>query len=256
MRKLNGMTMMLNQDPYKYLTEIFQQKNELEHIGERFTDARILDIILEDLSGEYESIRFAAERDREIWVKEIEITMRNMYVNRVARSDGSTFSREKGHQSAMSASSGFEGSRDCCSRPGHKQAQCFELLRESGEGELPSRGAGRRSWCGLHNTHLNDNANCRTQQQQRGNGSGSGSGNNRGNNSRGNSNRRRHGDGFNTVQANTAVAVNDTFSPTVMASTSTALVTVPSTPVATPPTPVTPPPTPVTSRAAPTPYVT
>ena len=71
-------------------------------------------------------------------MKEIEITMRNMYANRVTRSDGSTFSRLKGHQSAMTASSGFKGSRDYYRKPGHKQAQCFEFLRESAEGELPS----------------------------------------------------------------------------------------------------------------------
>ena len=34
MRKLNGMAMRLNQDPDKYLTEVFQQRDELEHIGE------------------------------------------------------------------------------------------------------------------------------------------------------------------------------------------------------------------------------
>ena len=37
---------MLNQDPDEYLTEVFQQLDELEHIGESFTQARILDLIL------------------------------------------------------------------------------------------------------------------------------------------------------------------------------------------------------------------
>ena len=96
MRKLNGMTMRPTQEPDEYLTEVFQQRSELEHIGESFTEARILYIILEGLSDEYEPIRFAAERNPEISLKEVEITMRNMYANRVARSDGSTFSREKG----------------------------------------------------------------------------------------------------------------------------------------------------------------
>ena len=95
MRKLNGMTMRPNQDPDEYLTEVFQQRDQLEHIAESFAEACILDIILEGLSDEYEPIRFAAERDPEISLKEIEITRRNMYAHRVAGGDGSTVSREK-----------------------------------------------------------------------------------------------------------------------------------------------------------------
>ena len=60
MRKLNGMTVRPNQDPGEYLTQGFQQRDELEHIGETFTEARILDITLKGLSDEYESIRFTA----------------------------------------------------------------------------------------------------------------------------------------------------------------------------------------------------
>ena len=145
MRKLNGMTMTPNQDPDEHLTQVFQQRDELERIGKTFTEARILDIIPEDLSDEYEPIRFAAERDSETSLKEIETTMRNMYANRVARGDGSTFSRKKGRQSAMTASLGLKGSCDYCSKPGHKQAQCFKFLLESGGGPLPSSGAGRSS---------------------------------------------------------------------------------------------------------------
>ena len=63
------MTMRSNQDPDEYLTEIVHQKDELEHIGESFAEARISDVILEGLSDEYEPIRFAAERDSEISLK-------------------------------------------------------------------------------------------------------------------------------------------------------------------------------------------
>ena len=253
MHKLNGMTMRPNRDPDEHLTAFFQQRDELEHIGESFAEARILDIILEGLSDEYEPIRFAAEWDQEISLKEIEITMRNLNANCVARGDGSTFLREKGRQSDMTVSSGFKGSCDCCSKPGHIQAQCFIFLRESGGGPLPSSGAERGSWCSLHNTHLHDNAECRAQQQQRGNSNGSGY--NRGNDSD-SGNRRRHGDDSNTGRANTVVIANGTSSPSVIAPTPAApVVTAPSSPVAAPPTPLTAPPTPVRSEAAPTPYV-
>ena len=67
-----------NQDSNKYLTEVFQQRDELEHIGESFTEARILDLILEGLRDEYEPRIFVAKRDPEISPNEIEIIMRNM----------------------------------------------------------------------------------------------------------------------------------------------------------------------------------
>ena len=56
---------------------------------------RILDLMLEGLSDEYEPIRFAAEQDSEISLKEVEITMRNMYAKRVARGGGRTSLRRK-----------------------------------------------------------------------------------------------------------------------------------------------------------------
>ena len=110
MRNLNGMIMMANQDPDEYLTKKFQQRDELEHIGESFTEARILDFILKGINNEYELIRFAAEWDPEISLEKIKTMLRNMHANRVARGGGSTFLHRKGRASAMTASSGFKES--------------------------------------------------------------------------------------------------------------------------------------------------
>ena len=108
------MVMMSNQEPDEYLTKVLQQRDELEHIGKSFTEARILDFILEGLSDEYKPVRFVAERDPKTLLKEIEITMRNMHANRVTRGGTSNFLREKRRESAMTASSGFNGSCDVC----------------------------------------------------------------------------------------------------------------------------------------------
>ena len=155
-----------------------------------------------------------------------------MFPNRVAHGDGSTFSREKRYQSAMMASSGFKGSCDNYSKPGHKEAQCFKYLYESGGGPLHSSGAGRSSRCSLHNTHLHDNVDCHAQKQQRGNGSGY----NSGNNNSGIGNRRRYDDDSNTSRANTSVTLNGTSSPIVTALIPAAALPAPDT---TPLTPVT-----------------
>ena len=78
MRKLNCMVMKPNQNLDEYLIGVFQQRDELEDIGESFTEAHILDLTLEDLSDEYEPTRFTAERDYEISLKSLETTMHNM----------------------------------------------------------------------------------------------------------------------------------------------------------------------------------
>ena len=49
MRELNGTVIMPNQDLDEYLTEIFTQQDELEHVGKSFPEACILDLILEGL---------------------------------------------------------------------------------------------------------------------------------------------------------------------------------------------------------------
>ena len=177
---------MPNQDPDEYFTEMFQQRDKLEHIGEIFTEARILGLILEGLSEEYEPIRFAAERVPEITLTEIKTTVRNMYANRVARGSGSTFLHGKGRESTMRMSLGFTGSLDYRNRLGYRKDQFFQILHEFGEGSLPSSGTERRSWCSLHNTDLHENTDCHAQHQQHGNVGGGG--NTWGNNNRGNCN--------------------------------------------------------------------
>ena len=106
MRKLSGMVITPNQDPDEYLLEVVQQGDELEHIGESFTEAYILDITRESLSDEYEFVRFTAEWDPEISLNEIATPISNMYANRVARGGGSSFLRGKGSVSAMTESGG------------------------------------------------------------------------------------------------------------------------------------------------------
>ena len=172
MRKLNGMVMRPNQDSGECLTEVVQQRDELKHVGESFTEACILDLIREGLSDEYEPIRFATERVPEISLKQIEIAMRNIYANRVARSICSKVQPAIGRESAMMVSSSLKRICSYWNKPGDKKAQCFKFLRESGVRPIPSSGAGRR--CRFHNTDLHDNTDCFTQQQQRGNCRGSG----------------------------------------------------------------------------------
>ena len=55
-KNLNGMIVGPNQDPDDYLTGVFQQRDELEHICVSFAEVRTLDILLDGLTDEYEPI--------------------------------------------------------------------------------------------------------------------------------------------------------------------------------------------------------
>ena len=61
--------MITYEDPDENLTQVFQRRDEAEHIGDSFTEARILDLILKGVSDAYEPIRFAAEQDPKISLK-------------------------------------------------------------------------------------------------------------------------------------------------------------------------------------------
>ena len=181
MCKLKIMVMKQNQDPDEYGTDVFQQQDEFEHIGESFMETGVLDLILEGLSDVYEPIRFAAERDIEMSLN-INKTMHNMYANDVARGGGSTVSRGKGRKSAIPVSPGLMKRGGFCSKPGHKRPSASNFCVSLSECHYLSSGATRRIWCNLHNTNLYENADCRVQRKQGGNGGGGGNG-------RGNSNR-------------------------------------------------------------------
>ena len=223
MRKLTGMVMRPNQDLDEYLTEVFQQRDELEHISESCTEAHIFSFILQHLSGEYDPVRFTAERDPEISPKEIGNTMRNMYANRVTRGDDWMFPRGKGRNSAMTASSGMKESCNFCNKSGLKKVQCSKFLRESSGEPLPSTGVGRSSWCSCITRTLTTTttaAPSSTSVAMTG-----GGGYTRSNNNSGNDNRHRHGGDFNSGRVSTAVTANGMSSPTVIAPASAAPVT-------------------------------
>ena len=179
--------------------------------------------------------------------------MRHMYANRVTRGGSSKFSRGKGRESTMTASSGFKRSCGYFNIPRHKEAQCFTFLRDSGGGTTTFERRDKKYLMHHHdNTHRHDNADCHSQQLQHGNGGGSGYTDS--NNNSGDGNIRHHGGGFHTGRANTVVTVIGISSPTAIAPSLAAPVTVPATPTTTPLAPVTVPSTPVTSRAAPKSY--
>ncbi|CAM9809971.1 unnamed protein product, partial [Sphacelaria rigidula] len=83
MRQLDTMTMSPGQDADIFLARPFQLQDELMHIGEPISDERLTDIIVERVTSEYDQIKYSAEHDPDFSIGEIEITLHNMYANRL-----------------------------------------------------------------------------------------------------------------------------------------------------------------------------
>lgn len=74
-----------DQDPDIFVAEVYILRDELGHRGEMISEERLTDIVLEGLTDEYDLIKFNLERYPDFIFDEIEVTMFNMYANRVAR---------------------------------------------------------------------------------------------------------------------------------------------------------------------------
>ena len=54
-------------------------------MGEPISEGRLKDIVVEGLTDDNDGVKYDAERDPDLSVSNIEVTLRNMYANRIAR---------------------------------------------------------------------------------------------------------------------------------------------------------------------------
>ncbi|CAM9471704.1 unnamed protein product, partial [Sphacelaria rigidula] len=83
MRQLDNIKMSPGQEPDVFLTKVFELRDQLVYMGEPISDERLVDIVVEDLGDDYDRIKYDAERDPDLSISDIQVTMRNMYSNRV-----------------------------------------------------------------------------------------------------------------------------------------------------------------------------
>ncbi|CAM9872998.1 unnamed protein product, partial [Sphacelaria rigidula] len=128
MRQLDNIKMSPGQDPDVFLTKIYELRDQLVFMGEPISDYRFT---VGGLTDEYDRIKYDAERDPDFSIADIEVTMRNMYSNRVAR--GILSKGVRGRDSAMIAASPLDSSTTpsrfaakcySCGRPGHFSRNC------------------------------------------------------------------------------------------------------------------------------------
>ena len=55
------------------------------YIGEPISDHRLTDIVTKGLTDYYDRVKYDAERDPDLSISDIVVTLRNLYSNRVAR---------------------------------------------------------------------------------------------------------------------------------------------------------------------------
>ena len=156
-RQLDNLKMSPGQDPDEFLTKIFEPRDQLVYVREPISDDRLTDIVIEGLTDDYDRVKYDAERDPDLSISDIEVTLRNMYSNRVARNIlGNKGSRRR--ESVMIAasppessvtSSKFKGKCFLCGRVGHHARDCRSRQQTNSRTR-------RVKWSSLHRTDKHD----------------------------------------------------------------------------------------------------
>ncbi|CAM9968340.1 unnamed protein product, partial [Sphacelaria rigidula] len=129
--------MSAGQDPDEVLTKIFELRDQLVYMGEPISDETLTDIVVEGLTDDYDRVKYDAERGPDLSISDIEVTLRNMYANRLAR--GILGNKGlRGRESAMVAalppdssltSSKFKVKCYSCGKLGHHMRDCRSRIQ-------------------------------------------------------------------------------------------------------------------------------
>lgn len=173
MARLANSRMQEGSDPDIFFRNIDQLAEDLEGVGEQVSTARKKDIILTVMPSEYDLVRLKAMKDPDFTLENMQLTMRNLYVN------GFTNSKRRGRGTAMSAGSikHDKSKVKChsCGKLGHHKNECTSTGADRKSSSNPRRfkprkndsNGGKKKLCSLHKTRYHDNSECHAQKDGR-----------------------------------------------------------------------------------------
>ena len=165
-------------DDFQYTMDGYRER--LEDMGQPVPDERYEDIILQALSAEYERVRTASYKMRDLHLADIRGMMSALYIDCLSPPNNSP--SVVGRGVAMYLTGGGNSPINChyCGNPGHRQNTCVACIAAQREGRNPhatrstpfrrwkgrERGESKPMWCSFHKSSTHSDETCRTRKQK------------------------------------------------------------------------------------------
>ena len=156
--KLVSFRMEEGQDPDDYTIKLIEIRGLLHKMGEKISDERFEDILLQGLTDDYEFVKMTSFHSQNFGIHEIQSMMRNLYIDRLSRPGH--LNKLAGRGVTMRTTKGSRKVR-CynCQKFGHIKRDCTNSKKER---------SATPKWCSLHNSTTHSDAECSAQKAQYG----------------------------------------------------------------------------------------
>ncbi|CAN0505479.1 unnamed protein product, partial [Laminaria digitata] len=151
--KLMNVRMEQGQDPDDYIFELLEVRGRLHEMGEKISDERFEDILLQGLTNDYEFVKMTSFHSPNFGIDDIQSTMRNLYIDGLSRPGN--INKIAGRGAAMATTRKPRKVR-CynCQEFGHIKRDCTNTKQERST---------KSKWCSLHNSTTHSDAECKAQ---------------------------------------------------------------------------------------------
>ena len=148
--KLVSFRMEEGQDPDDYIIKLLEIRGRLHKMGEKISDERFEDILLQGLTDDDEFVEMTSFHSPIFGINEIQSMMRNLYIDRLSR-PGYVI-KLAGRGAAMTTTKNSRKVR-CynCQEFIHKKRDCTNSKKK--RSDTPK-------WCSLHNSTTHSDTEC------------------------------------------------------------------------------------------------
>ena len=155
--KVVNFRMEQGQDPDDYTTKLMEMRGRLHQMGEKVSDERFEDILLQGLTDDYEFVKMTSFHSPNFGVDEIQPMMRNLYMDRL--SIPGHVNKLAGRGAAMTTTKEPRKVR-CyiCQEFRHVKRDCTNSKKKR---------FAITKWCSMHNSTTHSDAECNAQKMKR-----------------------------------------------------------------------------------------